>query len=88
MPPDPALGGQPKRRPMNIAYVAHHEGETLEDTYRRADNGDEFAYPIPAELSDQLETAQNALDQAVTAVRRYIAEHDIQEIDLATGEAA
>lgn len=70
------------------AYVAHHQGETLEDTYRRTDCGDEYGYLVPAVLVDDLEAAQAALDQAVAAVRRYITEHDIQEVDLATGEAA
>lgn len=64
------------------AYVAHHQGETLEDTYRRADNCDEFGYPVPAELVNELETAQNALDAAVKAIRDYIDQHSVQEVDL------
>lgn len=66
------------------AYVAHHQGETLEDTYRRADCGDEYGCQVPRELVDDLETTQAAADAAVEAVRRYIAEHNVEETELDT----
>lgn len=60
---------------MNLTWVAHHEGETYEDTYRCADLGDEVAYQIPAALADDLETAQARLDAATTAIATYITHH-------------
>lgn len=68
-------------------YVTHHEGETLEDTYRRSD-GDEFGYQIPAALIEQLEAAEAARAAAVEAVRAYITDNDVPEVDIETGEVA
>jgi hypothetical protein len=66
-------------------FVTHHQGETLEDAYRRSD-GDEFGYQIPVELIERMEAAVKAMDEATGAIRLYIAEHDVPEVDIETGE--
>lgn len=69
------------------SWVTHHEGETLEDTYRVSD-GDEYGYQVPAALAAELEAAQACLDAAVEAIREYIDQHGLveQELDDEEGE--
>jgi hypothetical protein len=62
-------------------YVTHHEGETLEDAYRRSD-GDEFGYLVPEELIERREAAERALDDANGAIRRYIKDNNVPEVEL------
>lgn len=66
---------------MTTVLVTHHEGETLEDDYRRTD-GDEFGYEIPVVLLERLEEARRELDAANDAIRRYIADNDVPEIEV------
>ncbi len=66
-------------------FVAYHGSETLEDTFRRSD-GDEFGYRIPDELITRLETFDRAREGAVRAIKQYIKERRVPEVDLETEE--
>ena len=60
-------------------YVTHH-GD-FEDCYRRSD-GDEFGYPVPAELVDQLEAAERALRAANDAIQNYLEDNAVAEVEI------
>jgi hypothetical protein len=64
-------------------FVTYHGSETLEDTFRRSD-GDEFGYQVPDELITRLETFDRARQGAINAIKRYIEERHVPEIDLET----
>lgn len=66
-------------------FVSYQGSETLEDTFRRSD-GDEFGYEIPEELITRLETLDRARQGAIHAIKRYIEEHQVPEVDLETEE--
>jgi hypothetical protein len=66
-------------------FVAYQGSETLEDTFRRSD-GDEFGYQIPDELIIRLETLDRAREGAIGAIKRYIEERQVPEVDLETEE--
>ena len=66
-------------------FVTYHGGESLEDTFRRSD-GDEFGYEIPDELIARLETFDRARQGAINAIKRYVEERRVPEVDLETEE--
>jgi len=66
-------------------FVTYHDGETLEDTFRRSD-GDEFGYQVPVVLIDHLEALDRARQAAVNAIKVWIANHRVLVLDLDTEE--
>lgn len=66
---------------MTDIYVTRHEGETLEDTYRRSD-GDEFGYLIPEALIERIEVATAEHQAAVEAIREHITRHGVPEVEI------
>ncbi|MFC4066758.1 hypothetical protein [Actinoplanes subglobosus] len=62
-----------------FGWVAYH-GD-FEDAYRRVD-GDESGFLVPEQLIEARETAQRILDAANQAIRRYIDDNDVAEVDL------
>lgn len=66
---------------MTTVHVTYHGSETLEDTYRRSD-GDEYGYAIPSELIERLEQAKKTCNEAVEAIRRYIEDNGLPEVEL------
>jgi hypothetical protein len=67
----------------SMVWVAHRNGETLEDTYQRPDpDDDEFGYQVPAALVEEIEAAQARLDAAAEAVRAYIEANGPEEQEI------
>jgi hypothetical protein len=66
-------------------YVTYH-GD-FEDAYRRSDS-DEFGFLVPEDLIRRREEAEQALDAANDAIRRYITENDVPEVELFCGSLA
>ncbi len=64
-------------------FVTYHGSETLEDTFRRSD-GDEFCYRIPDHLIGRLEELDRARQDAINAIKQYIEEQQVPEVDLET----
>jgi hypothetical protein len=61
------------------AFVTYH-GD-FEGAYRRSD-GDEFGYLVPVEPIQRREAAAKALDEANEAIRSYIQQNDVAEVEL------
>lgn len=66
-------------------FVTYHGSETLENTFRRSD-GDECGFRIPGELIIRLEMADREQEAAVTAIKRYIEDQQVPEMELDTEE--
>ncbi len=66
-------------------YVTYHGSETLEDTFRRSD-GDEFGYRVDGDLIARLERLERERQAAIAAIKRYIEERHVPEVELETNE--
>ena len=60
-----------------VAYL----GDETSYPYRRCD-GDEVGLAVPDELIARLEDAEREHDAATEAIRLYIEQHNVPEIDL------
>lgn len=56
-------------------------GDETPYPYRRP-NGDEFGFEVPVELIERLDAAARAHDAATEAIRLYIEEYDVPEVEL------
>lgn len=56
-------------------------GDETPYPYRRPD-GDEFGFEIPAELIERLDAAEGEHDAATEAIRRYIEDNQVPEVEL------
>lgn len=66
-------------------FVTHH-GD-FEDAYRRS-NGDEFGYRVPVDLIERREAAEQKLREANDAIRSYIEQNEVPEVELSEYDEA
>lgn len=66
-------------------FVTYHGSETLEDTFRRSD-GDEFGYRVPEVFIARLEYLDQARQDQIAAIKRYIEERRVPEVALESQE--
>lgn len=64
-----------------FAYVAH-VGDETPYPYRKDTGDEEFGFRIPADLIERLDAAEREHDAATEAVRRWIEEHEVPEVEL------